>query len=189
MKPRWDAQIRYNFPTLDADPGAVERNQEHHAAALERARLRNLGNGQIPASPPANVVADTVPSKAVDTPRRTVDAEGKTSEEEAIEENNREILAGEEVPAAADSDYNAYQVKRAKQLGAVESSDATLSWGRGGEVETSTGWGDTPKIPAGAGISGGNGLVATPPTILPGQTVTPRRLSYNMADIISGEIK
>jgi hypothetical protein len=33
-------------------------------------------------------------------------------------------------------------------------TDATLSWGRSGEIETTVGHGDTPTLPQGSGVSG-----------------------------------
>ena len=60
-----------------ADSGAVERNAEYAARALERARLRNGGNGSIPASPSASVLGtDSIPSMAVNTPRRQTGPNG-----------------------------------------------------------------------------------------------------------------
>jgi len=53
-----------------SDPGAVERNQQYADRALERARLRNLGNGEFPSGPPDSVVSTDLPPMAVDTPRR-----------------------------------------------------------------------------------------------------------------------
>lgn len=53
-----------------SDSGAVERNNEFAQRALERARLRNLGDGQFPAMQPDSVVSTDLPSMAVDVPRR-----------------------------------------------------------------------------------------------------------------------
>jgi hypothetical protein len=66
-----------------SDPGSVERNAQHAAIALERASQRN-GGQNIPASPPESVTAATVPSRAVDNPRRAMD-EGQSVPIEEIE--------------------------------------------------------------------------------------------------------
>jgi len=53
-----------------SDPGCVERNQQNAERALERARIRNGGNGGFPSGPPDAVVSTDLPSMAVDVPRR-----------------------------------------------------------------------------------------------------------------------
>lgn len=53
-----------------SDPGSVERNVEFNQRALERARIRNMGNGQIPGYAPDSVISTDLPPTAVDVPRR-----------------------------------------------------------------------------------------------------------------------
>lgn len=51
-----------------SDPGAVERNNQYAQIALDRARIRNGGNGVIPQSQPDSVVANGIPAQAADRP-------------------------------------------------------------------------------------------------------------------------
>jgi hypothetical protein len=129
---RWDAQIHdHRFPVLDSDPGAIERNQQYNAIALQRAATRN-GGQHVPASEPQSVVsADITPSMAVDKPVRQITDEG---------------------PGGPPT-FNAEKTEQAKKEVAIKSADETLSWGRGGEVEASVGWGDVPQPNAATGIS------------------------------------
>jgi hypothetical protein len=55
-----------------SDPGATERNNLYAQIALDRARIRNGGNGVVPENQPDSVVATDLPSMAVDVPRRRV---------------------------------------------------------------------------------------------------------------------
>ena len=68
----------------------------------------------------------------------------------------------------------------------LATSDSTLSWGRGGQIELNTSRGDTPGIPVGSGFSGAGfeHLRATPPAV--GAPVRPdanHDQSWNMDDI------
>ncbi len=103
----------HRFPVKDSDPGSVERNQLHHSVALQRASARN-GGQHVPSSPPSSVIAgDMVPSRAVDVPVRQIADEGPGG-----------------------PDFNEEKMREAKKEHAVESGDSGMSWGRGGETET-----------------------------------------------------
>jgi hypothetical protein len=54
-----------------SDSGAVERNHEFAQRALERARLRNGGNGVVQPDPRDDVAATDFPVRSVDKPVRT----------------------------------------------------------------------------------------------------------------------
>jgi hypothetical protein len=72
-----------------------------------------------------------------------------------------------------------------------EATDSVVSWGRGGEIETSTGRGDLPALPAGSGFSGaGNEHIATAPQMF-GTELKPdanHNQSWNMNDISTYKI-
>ena len=60
-----------------SDPGAVERNNQYAQIALDRARIRNGGNGVFPAKAPDSVVSTDQPSTAWDNPRNPLPSGGR----------------------------------------------------------------------------------------------------------------
>jgi hypothetical protein len=172
VKPRWDAQIHdHRFPVFDSDAGAIERNQQYNAIALQRAAARN-GGEHVPASAPQSVVsADMTPSMAVDKPVRKITDEG---------------AGGPDMQG-----FTAKKTKEAEKEGVVKSADETLSWGRGGEVEASVGWNDVPQPNAATGISSAASerLTASAPSTFgrPGQPVANHSEgNWNMEAIARG---
>ncbi len=146
-----------------SDGGAVERNVQFNQTALERAAQRN-GGQNMPAPQPTSVTAERGPVQAVASTRRVTGA-------------NDEDVGGPDLTEAPEPE---------------PVNDAVLSLGRGGQVESSTGWHDTPTIPIGAGISSSGEHVATLPSDF-GRPVRPDSPhgadgNWNMSDIANYKV-
>lgn len=171
-----------------SDAGAIARNVQHNQIALERAAQRN-GGQNIPASPPSSVTGtDSVPSRAVDVPHPYVGTIDEASE--ALNKAESVVSTVPVVGPVVSAGIEA--AKEGAEIGEelAHPVDSALSWGRGGEIEASVGWGDKPQPGAATGIFSSGTLTAQPPDTFGAgpQPDVNRNQSWNMHDIANYKI-